>query len=428
MGSLDERPPDHVAIIGAGLGGSALALALNRNSIPCRIYETRMPDAPEIASGVVLTPNGLHILNELGVFDRIKSICWQSEFRTTKNDRDETTRKTLIANEQLYGYKNHRLYRRVLLQEMRAMLDERNISVQYNARFGGVVSEDLESGVTFTINGKHENASLLVGADGIHSTIRQYLQPGALPDYTGVVGVLAHIQWSAVDWPYPDYERACTIQGQPGALFWIPEVADGSEIMVGLQTKRPLQTRTEWEAESADKDKLCEFYRKGYDEWTATGKKVIDAVCANKQSLFMWPFMRVPALERWSSRTGRIVIVGDAAHALPPSSAQGVNQALEDVYSLSLLLKLHPFSTSTPEGIAKRLVALGSWQKMRQERIDRIFDWATNVANVNRLPQDERDRLVREGKIADDDKGNDMSWLYKPVQDQDIIDQLEATA
>ena len=91
-----------VAIIGGGLGGCALALALTARDIPITIYESRGPGADTLTSGVVLTPNGLHVLERLGVFDRIKDRCWISTHRTFKDREDNTVRKTVVAAKGLY--------------------------------------------------------------------------------------------------------------------------------------------------------------------------------------------------------------------------------------------------------------------------------------------------------------------------------------
>ena len=107
---------DKVAIIGAGLGGCALALCLSASNVPLEVFEARSANSDVLASGVILTPNGLRILDQLGVFARIKDRCWRSTHRCFKNDNDETIRKVLIADEPLYGYTNHRVWRKLLLE------------------------------------------------------------------------------------------------------------------------------------------------------------------------------------------------------------------------------------------------------------------------------------------------------------------------
>lgn len=428
--------PRQVAIIGAGLAGTALALSLHHHlpgPLSVSIYESRRPDAPELSSGVVLTPNGLHILKALGVYDQIKDICWQSQYRTYKNEQDVTTRKSLIAPEELYGFCNHRLYRRILLAELKRAVSAIGVEIKYETKFEGIVKDDNES-VVFKINGQEQTADLLVGADGIYSSVRKYLWPDVEPEYTGTTGVLGHIRWDAVDWPYDDYERAFTLQGTPGAFFVILELKDGSEIMVGMQAKWADMSRAEWDALARDKEKLSEWYRRDYDRWGTTARKVLDAVTAEdetpgarlgKQSLYLWKFLKMPKMDRWYSTSGRVLIVGDAAHAIPPSSAQGVNQALEDIWALGRLLA----ATSR-----ERIAALEFWQTVRQERVDAVYAWATGTTNVMRMGKEERDRLIAEGKIEDPDKMggkdgvgfDDMAWLYRCDTDARIDRWVES--
>ena len=135
----------------------------------------------------------------------------------------------------------------------------------------------------------------------------------------------------------------------------------------------------------------------------------------------------MPKLPRWYSETGRVILLGDGAHALPPSSGQGVNQALEDVYSLTLLLcavdQARPIDRHQANGnVDSRpslLEVLSFWHKMRQDRIDAVFDWTTNINNVSRLPEAERKRLYAEGKIKEG-QGDDTSWLFQFDIDKEV--------
>jgi 2-polyprenyl-6-methoxyphenol hydroxylase-like FAD-dependent oxidoreductase len=119
----------------------------------------------------------------------------------------------------------------------------------------------------------------------------------------------------------------------------------------------------------------------------------------------------MPTLERWFSESARVVILGDAAHAMPPSSGQGVNMAFEDVWTLAKLL-----------GSGRdRLQCLVFWQKMRQERIANVLEQRVGRANMQRLPEKERNQLISERKLQDDfGDAEDMSWLYQPDYDEQI--------
>ena len=229
--------------------------------MPVKLYESRHPDSEVLKSGIVLTPNGLWILDRLGVFERIKDRCYKARYRIFKNDQDETTKKTLTADESLFGYCNHRLWRKLLLEEMRKMLAERSVQINYNCKFNGILS-DSSNGVRFRINDQTIDTSLLVGSDGVHSAVRQHVAPGIGPEYTGTLGVMSHIKYSSVDWPYEGYEHNATIQGKPGGLFFIAEDAAGEDIMIGRQFQYPEQSREDLEGLSTDYDKLVAFYQK----------------------------------------------------------------------------------------------------------------------------------------------------------------------
>lgn len=425
---MAPAPATSIAIVGASITGLSLTLSLLHanlfSSTAIIIYDIRSPEKPDPAnsSGVVLTPNGLLILSSLGILQRFEEKCWLSEHRTFKNHRDETTRKVLITNEALHGFRNHRVWRRVLLDVLMEMVREKGVQIRWESKFEGVVSETEEE-VVFRINGKEERASMLIGADGIHSSVRRYVSPeNDGPEYTGIAGVLSHIPWDSVSWPYADYERACTIQDKPGALVLMPENREGSVIMVAMQAKVDNRSREDWEALGRDTSFMREFFARSRDQWdSTTAKSIIDAVCRHKDTLFMWPYMRLGKLKRWSSeQRARVIIIGDAAHALPPSSGQGVNQALEDISALTRLLVLLEANPDMP-----RKAALELWQSLRQARIDAVFDWATNRTNVQRMPQAERDRLVQEGKVLDaknTENFDDMRWLYQPDTDK-LIDE-----
>ncbi|KAJ9216137.1 hypothetical protein DTO166G4_2381 [Paecilomyces variotii] len=409
-----------VVIIGAGLGGAALALALHQKSIPCRIYESRTEDAKGLGSGVTLTPNGLRVLDRLGVYERIAPLGYQSESFALRNAEGHTIRNVHLAAEQLYGYKTCRVYRQLLLDELRALLKERNIPVEYGAKFEEV-QEETTDGVTFRINGRTERASLLIGVDGIHSAVRKYLTLD-LPAYTGVACVYGHVPTDSISWLKGEPDKGCTIQDEPGALFMIPEDTAGSDLMVGRQFSYPSLDRVGWEALGADKDALCGLLCKGYNKWHDPAKELLDQLSTRKEGLQLWPFQRMPKMERWSSPTGRVIITGDAAHAMPPSSGQGVNQAFEDGYTLALLL-----SFLSPK--MKWIEALDHWHHLRQVRIDAILDMAYET-DIMRLSKDEREVFEQKWGLNGDRKlqprEDYLKWLFAPGTEDDITAWMSA--
>jgi 2-polyprenyl-6-methoxyphenol hydroxylase-like FAD-dependent oxidoreductase len=100
--------------------------------------------------------------------------------------------------------------------------------------------------------------------------------------------------------------------------------------------------------------------------------------------------------------------MGDAAHAMPASSGQGVNQALEDAYTLARVLSTINVEESLTEG-------LGAWHERRQAKVDRIFDMAM-ATNVKRMPEAERLKLAdANGSEHSQEKGtttDSSQWLF----------------
>ncbi|OJJ38359.1 hypothetical protein ASPWEDRAFT_320690 [Aspergillus wentii DTO 134E9] len=402
---------DDIAIIGAGIAGIALAIALSQRSIPCKIYESKSKDAGTLGSGVTLGPNGCLVLDRLGLFDRVASRSYRTESHAVKDAQGNTTTIGNVATEELYGYSHHRIYRLTLFQELRAALEECKVPVQYDAKFDKVI-EETDEGVRFIVNGEIQKASLLIGADGIHSVVRKHLT-SELPQYLGLACIYGHVPTDSIAWPR-SFEKDCTIQDDPGAFFMIPEVHDGTEMMAARQFVYPALDRAGWEALAADPDALVSLLCKDYHQWkSGIVKSLMDQLQLRKDGLLLWPFYRMPKLPTWASPTARTIIIGDAAHAMPPSSAQGVNQALEDAYTLSLMLTLRSPGTSLTE-------ALDFWHGMRQDRIDAILKMAERT-NAKRLPKTERPVATQVDKSHDLPHAlDDLHWLYRPTMEEEI--------
>jgi 2-polyprenyl-6-methoxyphenol hydroxylase-like FAD-dependent oxidoreductase len=198
----------------------------------------------------------------------------------------------------------------------------------------------------------------------------------------GLACVYGHLPTNLVSWLSEQLDKSCTMQDVPGSLFMIPEVKDGSDLMVGRQFSHPALGRAGWDALAADSDQLYNLFSKDYEQWNAPARLIMDQLSLRKRGLLLWPFSRMPKLAEWASATGRTIIIGDAAHAMPPSSGQGVNQAFEDAYTLTLLLPSLPPRANLNE-------ALSFWRNLRQARIDAILRMAAET-DASRLPEAER--------------------------------------
>ncbi|UNI21208.1 hypothetical protein JDV02_007218 [Purpureocillium takamizusanense] len=394
-----------VAIVGAGLAGLTLALALHQQNVPAVVYESRA--APlNIGGAVMLSPNALRILDDLGLYDLIKPKGYHFDLLEYRDLDGRLVDTYEFGGNAKYGYPGLRIYRHVLIDALVAALARAGVSVRYGRKFSHVV-RDTPQGVAFAfVDGTTEETSLLVGADGIHSTVRGHLYPGLQTTFIGMAGITAAVPTAQLELP-PGYHLPVTIMSrEKGAFVIAPQEPDGSEVLIGKQMRVAAGTdgRPGWDRDFVnDKESAVAFLQGGNDAFPAFVKNAVSKIDARKVN--KWPFFVVPRLERWTSETRKVIIVGDAAHAIPPSAGQGINQAFEDVYMLALLLgQRRGAVVDMPE-------ALTFWQDYRQERVNRVVE-LNKLIDQRRMPADDVAVMGQGAETRHEEF--DLDWLYRP--------------
>lgn len=141
---------------------------------------------------MMLSPNALRVLESVGVYQRVRSKALEFDVLTFKDVKDETTDEYYFGSEKLYGYEAIRIMRKELLGEMRAMLKERQIAIYFDSKLTSITSDGPDK-VDFTFShGQTGSAPLVIGADGIHSTVRGTFLPQVKPIYAG--------SWASAAW------------------------------------------------------------------------------------------------------------------------------------------------------------------------------------------------------------------------------------
>ncbi|KAF1941428.1 kynurenine 3-monooxygenase [Clathrospora elynae] len=415
-----STPPNRVAIIGAGLAGLTLAISLHRQGVPCNIYELRQPTVAT-SGALMLSPNALRILDTLGLYERLYKQGYNFETIDFKNHEQITTDKYYLGHEKMYGYKALRIYRQALLTELRAEVKNLQIPVTYGVKFSHIVSED-DNGVNFAFtDGTHATADILCGADGIHSTVRKYIAPEVVPKYSGMVAITCALQRKTLEYPSnicaKDYPMPVAIYGKNGAFVMAPQSIDGSEVLAGTQRAWPEQDRAGWDALLADREGLLELFRQGYEDWPTIVQSALNNVPLD--TLAIWPYYVVPKLASWFSPNKRVIILGDAAHAIPPTAGQGASQGFEDAFTLAALL---------PRITAKLPLekALTEWKIMRQQRVDKVIKLTLQLNNA-RLPEAERQKLAAAGApVWESGDDGELGWLYNEDVEKDVLAYVKA--
>lgn len=440
--------PFHVAIIGAGLSGLTLSLALEQQGISSTIYESRPalsqsstssttsgshPEPLTIGGAVTLSPNALRVLDAVGVWHKARPKGYSFDvlhFRDVSSG-DKLVETYEFGGVEKYGYPGFRIYRHKLITTLLDEIETKspNIKVQFGSKFAHVVEEGSD-GVTFALaDGTTQTARLLIGADGIHSRVRRHLYPDLALSFVGIAAVTAPVPTSALGLPPGEayHLPATLVSPAHGALVLAPQVPDGSEVVFGKQRRVSpdlVRDRAAWRSFTSDKAEARRLLAAGNEAFGEVAARATAHVLAAPQDkVDIWPFFAVPRLERWTSAARGVIIVGDAAHAIAPPAGQGINQAFEDVYMLALLLK----GASSREEVGARggdggggdggggdedlmQEALAFWQAYRQERVDRVLELNRQI-DLRRMPKDDADFGEASGVAREP---FDLEWLYKP--------------
>lgn len=402
----------NVAICGAGLAGLSLALSLRSHGIKCTIYEAS--DTPEkgIRGSIQLAPNGQTPLDRYGILDELlKSARVFPDGGILRKSDGSVIQELVLGDKELFGYDPMRIRRRTIISKMINTLKENGVEVVCNKKLTRIVSE-AESGVTVEFaDGSTASASLLVGSDGIHSCLRKSLFPEVEAQYFGSIAVGGSFPAAKVKGI--ELDQWGIYVGSPGNVILGPHVHDDSEWILFLSRSHPDLGKEGWKELGNNKEKLREFLNEGRDVWLPNVQGAMAAI--ENDDLFLWAMYVLPKLDSWTSPKSKIVLVGDAAHAFPPTAGQGANMAFEDGYTLGLVL------ASVGENISLE-TALRFWQEMRKDRLARVLDLTIQWAKM-REPPNTKSALAdcKAFKAADthDDRLEQMRWIYGGIEVQE---------
>lgn len=373
------------------------------------MYESK--DAPFRGLGaLMLAPNALRILDSLGLYTQLRSHGFNFSTVEFRDENDAIKDTWQMGNQDRYGYDALRITRPVFLDILRSAVADRGIEIKYATKYSHVVEETAEN-VTFQfVDGTRVTADILVGADGVYSEVRKNVAPHVLPTYGGSLAIIATVKHRFTDRDHVHRSPQTTFyhssQPNTGGLLVLPQECDGSHACLGIQRKYPEQSREDWVHLSYEKDKLYDLFMQKSVAWPARVNEALAKV--DKNDIYIWPFHALPDMPSWTSLPHRrTVLVGDAAHSVPPTAGQGGGMAVEDAYTLAMLISTVSRANLPPESYAH---SVASWQAARQERVQRARLFTKQLDN-NRLSQSERKKLP-DGTYWEAGEHPDMAWLY----------------
>jgi salicylate hydroxylase len=353
-----------VLIAGGGIGGLASAIALARRGFDSTVLE-RSGFGDETGAGIQLGPNATRLLRQLGVLEEIEPLAFRPEalwlFDGLRGRRLATV-PLGDAAEQRYGAPYLTLHRAdlhaVLLSACKGLgsIEVRpGFEVEAAEAFPGHV------GVHDTAGDAVEGSSL-IGADGLWSRVRKFVAPEAELRFAGAIASRTTLPRSEL--PSPFDTPAVGLWLGPRAHLVLYPVRGGKELNIVAVTEGGAE-RQGWDG-AANGAAL----RESFTRWCKEAKSLLERASGWRR----WSLYSLPALRHWSS--GRVALLGDAAHPVLPFLAQGGALAIEDSVALAQSMQMHPEDPAS---------AFLHYARIRQARTARVQGQAQRLGRLYHL-------------------------------------------
>jgi 2-polyprenyl-6-methoxyphenol hydroxylase-like FAD-dependent oxidoreductase len=306
-----------VVVVGGGIAGCAAALALDRAGLEVEVYEAHPDSGADLGAFLTLASNGMIALGQLGAARAVADVAFPlTSMRVLGAEGEELATVPLSGHaDPLTRYQC--LRRAELVGVLQETLAQRGIPLHHGARLAAV--DEPAQGVTARFaDGRTASADLLVGADGIGSVVRRLIDPSMAPPRR--VGQRVFYGYTTTAAPPTAAARITMVRGSATAFGYAVSPA-GETYWFARVAAEPLPEGTVPAAEL-----LLPLLRR--DTTPAA-----DIVAATGERLMVTDAHDLPDVPRW--HTGRVLVIGDAAHAASPATGQGASMALEDAVVLA---------------------------------------------------------------------------------------------
>ncbi len=376
-----------VAIIGAGIGGLACAIALVLRGIDVRVYEKAV-NLEEVGAGIQLSANACHVLQSIGVLDALIEqavMPKRAHFKHFKSGESLFKAPLGLIHRLAFGERYLHVHRADLQQALIARLAELSPRALQLGRSLAEVSH-AEDGVSFLFDdGSRGQASCLIGADGIRSKVRSLLFDDAAAEWTG------NFAWRAL---LPVHQLPANFMAKQATIYVGPKQ---HLVMYYLRQCRWLNIVAVQETDVPMTESWVQkipysSIADAFDGWHPDVQMVIKHL--PRDDLYRWDLFRRPEMSTWVH--GQVALLGDSAHATLPFIAQGAAMALEDALVLARCLSEYGVTESSLkryEGLRKtrtgemqrRADANGDLYHQDEQFIKKAFSEAMSDANNYRF-------------------------------------------
>jgi 2-polyprenyl-6-methoxyphenol hydroxylase-like FAD-dependent oxidoreductase len=355
-----------IAIVGAGMGGMAAAATLRQAGLAVNVYE-QAHQFGRIGAGIQMLPNSMKVLRGIGVEARLRERSFAPYSHLNRvGDTGEIMRE-LPMPEELYGAPFLCMHRAELHEALTAVVPDRFVHLNKQLvaleQNGGPVTLSFADGTTAT-------ADAVIGADGVHSLVRDIIIGPDKPLHRGRIAYRAVFKSSLM--PKEISVSRVKWWGEDRHIVIYYTTKDRSEVYFVTSVPEPADwmTKESWSA-TGDVSEL----RAAYASFHPEVRMVLDA-CPDCHK---WAILERDPLPTWSQ--GRVVLIGDACHPMTPYMAQGAATSIEDAAVLARCLK-----DVSLDGIEPAFRRFEAHRKPRTSKIQAISSANTWMSGGNDDP------------------------------------------
>jgi 2-polyprenyl-6-methoxyphenol hydroxylase-like FAD-dependent oxidoreductase len=372
-----NSPQPEIAIIGSGLSGLSLALHLSAQNMACTVYEYR-PSSYSQGGDIALSPNATRVLDHLGIYTSLSKRGFNSNTTTLLNSSGR--KLAVLMQGSIFGFSAVRLKRIAVKETLLKECEKRGVKIVFGKEFVRLEESDGKFKVFFK-DGEVIGTDLVIGADGLRSRVREFIDPEAKASFVGTMNIYGTIPAETLNAKMekngPRLPMPSMLFGKDGSFTVWPRDFAAQEIGFFANVLLPDRSREEWENVEGDKEGLRKILEKTYCH--GTWPEQVQVMCreAPAEEFHIWPVNTVPHLTSWSSPSAKVILIGDAAHAITPFGGQGGAMAFEDGETLAYAIS----------SFREDPTSLKKWEAHRQARVQQVIDFNNLTAKMREASQ-----------------------------------------
>ncbi|MFM0124854.1 FAD-dependent monooxygenase [Paraburkholderia sp. RL18-101-BIB-B] len=322
---MNSRSKPRIAVVGGGLGGLAAAALMQQAEFEVTVFE-QAPALARIGAGINLSPNVTRILRAIGIDEKLRGTAVQPRsFISRMFDTGEETFRLEMGDaiEAKYGAPYFTVHR----GDFHSILADavRPDSIAMSKRLVSIQEDERGVELHFS-DGARQVFDLVIGADGVNSTVREILLGPEAPRYTGYLAHRAIFPANAAQGLALD---DCTKWWSPDRhiiVYFLTGARDELYFVTGVPSEN-------WDAGASSREGSISALRETFADFEPRVQKILDA-CTDVSE---WALYERNPLPLWSR--GRVAMLGDACHPMKPHMGQGACMAIEDAAMLVRCLK-----------------------------------------------------------------------------------------